>query len=83
MNDSIRCKHIYKTTDFNPIPRMASLVPATVICISEIGSQYDKGRNYAHAHTPAHAAHCCDDSCRFMHRIGITVTVVRGKAYEA
>lgn len=83
MNDSIRCKHIHKAADFSPIPKMANLVPATVIGISEIDGQNDKGRNEAHARTPAHAAHCCDDGCRFMHRIGITVAIVRGKAYEA
>ena len=83
MNDSIRCKHIHKAADFSPIPKMASLVPATVIGISEIGGQNDKGRNDAHAHTPANAAHCCDDGCCLMHGIGITVAVVRSTAHEA
>ena len=83
MNDSIRCKHIHKAADFSPIPKMANLVPATVIGISEIDGQNDKGRNEAHARTPAYTTCRCHDSCCLMHGIGITVAVVRGKAYEA
>lgn len=50
----IRKKHISKSTDLCPVPRMASFTAPGVVSIREISRDDDDGRNDADTHTPAY-----------------------------
>ena len=79
----IRKKHISKSTDLCPVPRMASFTAPGVVSIREISREDDEGRNDADTQAPAYTSCCSYDCCCFMHGIGIMIAIIWSATHKA